>query len=121
MNWVLSEKGRLAFAKIFRIFLDEKNYPIDFHCIAGADRTGRLALVLEALLGVREDEIVEDYIMTSLSSSGVRGADSFRTEMKAFAAYPGATLQERVAGYVRDCGFSDADLIHFRELLLKTK
>ena len=59
--------------------------------------------------------------MTSLSSSGVRGADSFRAEMKAFAAYPGVTLQERVAGYVRDCGFTDADLMRFRELLLTTK
>lgn len=121
INWVLSEKGRLAFAKIFRIFLEEKNYPIDFHCIAGADRTGRVALVLEGLLGVREEEMVEDYMMTSLSSSGARSADSFRTEMKAFAAYPGATLQERVAGYVRDCGFTDADLMRFRALLLTTK
>ena len=43
--------GKKAFAKAFRVFLDEKNYPMVFHCIAGADRTGSLAFILGALLG----------------------------------------------------------------------
>ena len=49
------DSGKSAFTQVFRVFLDEKNYPIDFHCIAGADRTGSLAFILNGLLGVDEE------------------------------------------------------------------
>ena len=70
------------FAKCFRIFLDRNNYPIDFHCIAGADRTGALALVLYGILGVSEADIRTDYALTSYSTSGIRSARSFDKMVK---------------------------------------
>ena len=33
---MLGDEGRKAFAEDFRVFLDKANYPIVFHCIAGA-------------------------------------------------------------------------------------
>lgn len=53
--------GKRAFARAFRLFLDESRYPILFHCIAGQDRTGSLAFVLNGLLGVSEDELYRDW------------------------------------------------------------
>ena len=47
-----TRQGREAFAAAFRLFLDPGNYAIDFHCIAGQDRTGTLSFILLALLGV---------------------------------------------------------------------
>ena len=41
--------------------------PVYFHCIYGADRTGTLAFLLEALLGVGENELAKDYELTSFS------------------------------------------------------
>ena len=111
--------GKKSFSKCFRLFLDERNYPIDFHCIAGADRTGALAAVLEALLGVSEDDIVIDYTLTSLSSSGVRRPESCTRQLRAFNKYPGATLNERVEAYAIDCGFTRDDIAKFRSIMLE--
>ena len=43
---------------------------VAFHCRSGADRTGAVAMILEALLGVRAGDIARDYELTSLSSEG---------------------------------------------------
>ena len=39
--------------------------------------------------------------------------------MKVFDAFPGATIHERVAAYVKSVGFTDADIEKFRELMLE--
>lgn len=49
----------------FKLFADESNYPIDFHCTAGADRTGTLAFLLSGLLGVSYENLAYDFEMTS--------------------------------------------------------
>ena len=38
--------------------------PAVFHCMAGKDRTGILAAVVLGLLGVADEDIVEDYVLT---------------------------------------------------------
>jgi len=110
--------GKKWFSKCFRVFLDEKNYPISFHCIAGADRTGALALVLEALLGVSEDDIVQDYALTSASTAGIRSASDLRGQIRKLDVYPGATLNERIEAYAMDCGFTREDIAKFRSIML---
>lgn len=57
---------------IFSTLADESNYPVYFHCNAGADRTGTLAFLIEAALGVSEEDVVKDYEITSFSSYGAR-------------------------------------------------
>lgn len=57
-------KGSSNEADILRIFADYDNYPILFHCIYGADRTGTVAFVLESLVGVPYDDLVMDYELT---------------------------------------------------------
>lgn len=58
---------------IFDCLGNENNYPIYFHCNAGADRTGTLAFLVSGLLGVEYDGLVKDFEMTSFSAySGKR-------------------------------------------------
>jgi protein-tyrosine phosphatase len=42
--------------------------PLVFHCASGKDRTGQLASLVLALLGVPEPTIVEDYSLTELAA-----------------------------------------------------
>lgn len=54
-------------AKIYRrmlVRLAEGNTPLVFHCAAGKDRTGVAAALILSLLGVSDDVIIEDYMLT---------------------------------------------------------
>ena len=115
------DKGKKSFAKSFRVFLDEKNYPMVFHCIAGADRTGSLAFILNALLGVDEEELWRDWEVTGFQSRNVSFSHRARFDklVKVFDAFPGANIREKVEAYVKSVGFTDADIAKFRELMLE--
>ena len=119
------EKGRKAFTEDFRVFLDEANYPIVFHCIAGADRTGSLACVLNGLLGVDEDLLHRDwqYTWTSRKSKNAEAPPEKRWQalMSVFAGYEGATLTERIEKYVLSCGFTAEDIAKFRGMMLEKR
>lgn len=45
----------------------EENNSVVFHCTAGKDRTGVVALILLSLLSVNKDEIVSDYSKTKIA------------------------------------------------------
>ena len=115
------DSGKAAFTNAFRVFLDEKNYPIDFHCIAGADRTGSLAFILNALLGVDEEELWRDWEVTAFQKEKIDFGHRTRFSklVKVFDAFPGATIHEKVIAYVKSVGFTDADIAKFRELMLE--
>ena len=108
-------------ARILRIFLDPAAYPIDFHCISGADRTGSLAFVLNALLGVEEEELWRDWEVTGFWTTEPRfnHEERFKKLVAGFDTWPGETLRERVEAYVLAMGFSAEDIAKLRELLLE--
>ena len=112
---------KAAFAADFRVFLDRANYPIVFHCIAGADRTGSLACILNALLGVGEDTLAKDWEATAFVNEHPKLRHDIRWDplVRAFDGYPGATLNARIEAYVKDCGFTDGDIGRFRAIMME--
>jgi protein-tyrosine phosphatase len=52
-------------AQILSILADPGSHPVVVHCTAGKDRTGVLVAVLMALLGVDDDVIVDDYMLSA--------------------------------------------------------
>jgi protein-tyrosine phosphatase len=48
----------------FDILLQEKNYPVAFHCTAGKDRTGFAAAMLLSALDVDWNTVMDDYLLT---------------------------------------------------------
>jgi protein-tyrosine phosphatase len=61
------------------------NAPVVIHCASGKDRTGIVAALVLALLGVRERDIVADFALTGLATE--RLAAAWR------ANHPGRTLR----------------------------
>jgi hypothetical protein len=47
-----------------RAVLDPASHPVLFHCAAGKDRTGVVAALVLSVLGVSEDDIVDDYMLS---------------------------------------------------------
>jgi protein-tyrosine phosphatase len=63
LSWL--DTGREALAEALRTVGDAADRPLVFHCAAGKDRTGVLAALVLAILGVERDVIVEDYVLTA--------------------------------------------------------
>jgi protein-tyrosine phosphatase len=57
---------------ILEIMADPANYPLLFHCGAGKDRTGVLAAMALKLLGVSDEDIISDYVLTDPSMEDVK-------------------------------------------------
>ena len=111
-------------AKNFRVFCDPKNYPIYFHCIAGADRTGSLAVVLEAVLGVPEKEIEMDYERTFYPRmKNYTGSvwKSYQTLKEGIMKYgkEGDSFQKCAELYLKDCGITQEEIEKFRSIMLE--
>ena len=107
--------------KIFKPVFDRKSYPIVFHCIAGADRTGTIAFMIGALLGVEEDDLALDYLVTGLAA-GVTDAKHkawFDGMIRNFRNLPGKTSAEKMNGVFLDMGFTQKEIDDFREFMLE--
>lgn len=50
-----------AVRDIISVFADVNNYPINFHCAIGRDRTGTIAFLLGALCGMSEEDLCREY------------------------------------------------------------
>ncbi|MFI9271257.1 tyrosine-protein phosphatase [Kitasatospora sp. NPDC052896] len=65
--------------------------PLVFHCHSGKDRTGLLAMLVLALVGVDEDDIVADFTLTGLATE--------RIIAEWHASYPHLTLSWPAYGH----------------------
>ena len=116
-----SDFGRNAFTEVFKVFLDEKNYPIDFHCIAGQDRTGAVAFIINGLLGVDEEDLYRDWESTGFWNGNAmfNHARLFNNLVAGFQKWPGDTINQKIEAYVLDLGFTKKDIAHLRDIMLE--
>ena len=110
------------FKQIFKLMLEEENYPFIVHCYAGQDRTGTLTYVLLALLGVNDDDLSLDWEATGFWNRGphFNHKGFYDNIPKSFIRHgKGTTTLERAENYVRKVGFTDEDIAKFRKLMLE--
>ena len=60
------EEFGIRVVEALEIIAEPDNHPLVFHCNAGKDRTGVLAAIVLGILGVTDEDIVEDYALTAL-------------------------------------------------------
>lgn len=103
-----------AIKSFFEILADERNYPIDFHCSIGKDRTGCLAYLIEGLMGADEEHLMRDYMFTNFANAGMCKPTEITGKYgKTLADYEnGDTLQEKIYNYLssENIGVSTTDL-----------
>lgn len=117
----MEEEQKPVCKALFDVLADSAKYPIYFHCWGGADRTGTLAFMLEAVLGVSQADMFTDYELTSLSIWGERSRNSelFTSLLDALDGYPGNNIHEKVASYLASCGINTDTLAAVRNNLLE--
>jgi protein-tyrosine phosphatase len=133
----VATQGRGAIAAVLGV-IAEGDPAIVFHCFAGKDRTGIVAALLLALLGVPDDAIVADYHLTDRSlAPSLAWADANDPEwaalMAAFPPWllraPGERMQAfldilrarhgSIDGYLADAGVSGRVVGRLRDRLLE--
>ena len=112
-----SSDQKELFRQIFASYADVNNYPIYVHCVYGADRTGTVCYILNALLGVDEKTLIQDYEFTTFSDAGLRSAAT-NAEMKAFLtsfnALSGSTPAEKAENYLLSIGVTSEEISTIR-------
>lgn len=93
--------------KIFSILSDKNNYPIIVHCSIGTDRTGMLSFLLNALLGVPEEELYRDYMFSNFAEIGGKRKLTNLTESLYYNDVKNArgdTLSEKTYNFLHEIG-----------------
>ena len=54
------------------IIAERENHPLIFHCSAGKDRTGVLAAMVLAAMGIVDEDVVEDYVLSAPLMKDIR-------------------------------------------------
>jgi protein-tyrosine phosphatase len=62
-----ADEGRRAIGSAVALLARPDAVPAVFHCTAGKDRTGILAAIVLSAVGVRDEDIVDDYMLTGES------------------------------------------------------
>ena len=112
-NNILTFKGKLSgddyeydnpgqIKWFFKYLSEEENYPINFHCSIGKDRTGCMAYLIEGLLGFDQETMYRDYMFTNFANAGMcKLTDITDRYGKTLDDYPnGNTLQEKIYNYL---------------------
>lgn len=89
--------------QIFSLLADEKNYPLTYHCSAGADRTGTLCFLIFGALGVEYEQLVQDYELTTwYHGKRWRSNIEYDSETKGYSFTEDGIMQEDSGNY---CAF----------------
>ncbi|HEX9017653.1 MAG TPA: tyrosine-protein phosphatase [Anaerolineaceae bacterium] len=109
------------FRELFALLAARSTYPAFIHCWGGADRTGTVAFLLGALLGMRTEDLFTDYELTSLSIWGDRlaGSDAFQDLLRTLEVFAkkGSSLQSQVERYLRFIGVTEGEIVEIREMM----
>jgi len=119
---VFLEESKNSVKNFFKVFTSPKNYPIYYHCWGGADRTGTFAFILGAFLGMKLEDLINEYEFTTLAIWGIRTRNykDFAKFLELFNAVPGETLKEKAETYLKEfAGLTDKQLNSIYEIMVQ--
>jgi protein-tyrosine phosphatase len=113
---LMLERCADGFVAATRMVADSSHHPLVFQCAAGKDRTGVLAALVLATLGVDEESIVSDYTRTAEVIDVIRQRDAAlrrdREVPERFLSVDAETMRALLAGlrdeYGSVTGYLDA-------------
>ena len=98
------------------------NIVLDFHCAVGCDRTGTLAAIIEAILGVSQSDIDTDYEMSSFAGANwlrKRNGTAYSSFINQINSLPvGITFRDKVINWVASLGFTATEINAFRTAMI---
>ena len=101
-NVFTQKENKESLKLFFETLSDRNNYPIAFHCLRGTDRTGALAYVIGAMVGMNEEDLMTDYLFSNFANIGsaVRRSSISSLYVRGIAQSEGSTLSEKAMNYL---------------------
>ena len=95
----------------FKVLGDKNNYPVFFHCAIGTDRTGVCAFLLNALLGVSQEDLFRDYLFSNMGYiGGERDGHNIAHDLELLDRFDGDTIAERTHNYLLSIGVTEGEI-----------
>ena len=115
-----TEENVKSLRKVFEILGNPENYPTFFHCSIGTDRTGYVAWLINACLGVNEGYLWRDYLFSNFGNiGGKRSVSSIdNSYVKTINDGPGATLKDKATYYLLQKGITRDQIETLRSMML---
>ncbi len=111
------------YREVFRIFADKSYYPLIFHCVGGADRTGTVTFLLNGLLSVNLNDLCLDYELTSFSIWGGRTSkfEDFCKMVDYFNTFgdENDSLKDKIEKYLLHIGVTKEEIKSIRTNLIE--
>lgn len=104
--------------EIFKDLAKADSYPIYLHCTYGMDRTGTFCYLLEALLGVSEEDLMRDYQLTALYYSSLN-SDPMNAFVAQVQQLEGDTVQEKVTNYLLSVGVTEEEISSIKNIFIE--
>jgi len=125
--------------ELFTLLSDTNNLPALIHCVAGKDRTGFVAALIQSVAGAPRKAVIEDYLQTNRFyqpqilkfvqivrwlTMFYASAESIQQLVEVHAEYLDETLHEIVTRYetieeylAKACGINESSLQHLKKQL----
>ena len=114
---VLEEEYNEKVRKLFSDLADPETYPAYLHCSYGWDRTGTICCILQALLGVSEEDIIREHELSALYYGGA-STELLEELLMNLKAMDGESLPDKVAGYLLSIGVTQEEIDSIKHILL---
>ena len=122
------ENQTVAVKEIMSVFADENNYPINFHCAIGRDRTGTIAFLLGALCGMSEEDLCREYDISYFaglddSKPSWMHKQAFLPLVNKMKNYsdPKASLAYNTRKYLLDIGLTETQIDNIYNILVEKR
>lgn len=114
----LKEQNAETIRSIFADLAKEENYPIYLHCTYGKDRTGTVCYLLEALLGLSDDDLRKEFELSAFTD-GYVGSEQYAEMVAYVQLLAGETTAEKVEGFLLSIGVTAEEISNIRQIFLQ--
>lgn len=115
------DSNKQGVKQVLDIMGDLNNYPLMFHCHIGTDRTGFISFIVNALLGVEDEFLYRDYMMSNFAKiDGPRDTASISTYINELRDryHCDTDLSLGAKSYMLDIGVSEENINNIKSIML---